>query len=96
MGVSFLKLKSIADNILKISSTYTKQQGTEIAKNSFVKDLKGKSIDDTYHIYGRVLNDNKSKTYSTHIKVNKDTDKIIDTKCTCETFDENSMHDVHN
>lgn len=84
-----MKLKSIADNILKISSTYTKQQGTEIAKNSFVKDLKGKSIDDTYHIYGRVLNDNKSKTYSTHIKVNKDTDKIIDTKCTCETFDEN-------
>lgn len=84
-----MNLESVKDNLLRISSSFTKTQGEKLSKESFIKDLTGKSISGVYHIYGRVLNDNKSKTYSTHIKIDIKTDKIIDTKCTCETFEEN-------
>lgn len=84
-----LNLEVIKDNILRLSSSFTKEQGKNLFKESAIKDLKSKSIDGTYHIYGRVLNDNKSNTYSTHIKINTATNKIIDTKCSCETFEEN-------
>lgn len=84
-----LNLEVIMKNILRLSSSFTKEQGKNLFKESAIKDLKSKSIDGTYHIYGRVLNDNKSNTYSTHIKINTATNKIIDTKCSCETFEEN-------
>ncbi|WWU73613.1 DEAD/DEAH box helicase [Clostridium baratii] len=84
-----LNLEVIMKNILRLSSSFTKGQGKNLFKESAIKDLKSKSIDGTYHIYGRVLNDNKSNTYSTHIKINTATNKIIDTKCSCETFEEN-------
>lgn len=84
-----LNLEVIKKNILRLSSSFTKEQGKNLFKESAIKDLKSKSIDGTYHIYGRVLNDNKSNTYSTHIKINTATNKIIDTKCSCETFEEN-------
>ncbi|WP_422389179.1 SNF2-related protein [Clostridium baratii] len=84
-----MNLEVIKKNILRLSSSFTKEQGKNLFKESAIKDLKSKSIDGTYHIYGRVLNDNKSNTYSTHIKINTATNKIIDTKCSCETFEEN-------
>ncbi|WP_422388179.1 SNF2-related protein [Clostridium baratii] len=84
-----MNLEVIMKNILRLSSSFTKGQGKNLFKESAIKDLKSKSIDGTYHIYGRVLNDNKSNTYSTHIKINTATNKIIDTKCSCETFEEN-------
>lgn len=84
-----LNLEVIMKNIIRLSSSFTKEQGKNLFKESAIKDLKSKSIDGTYHIYGRVLNDNKSNTYSTHIKINTATNKIIDTKCSCETFEEN-------
>ncbi|MBY0756375.1 DEAD/DEAH box helicase [Clostridium sardiniense] len=84
-----MNLELAKDNILRISSSFTKTQGEKLSKESFIKDLAGKSINGVYHIYGKVLNDNKSKAYSTHIKIDIKTDRIIDTKCTCETFEEN-------
>lgn len=84
-----MNLESVKDNLLRISSSFTKTQGEKLAKGSFIKDLTGKSINGVYHIYGKVLSDNKSKAYSTHIKIDMKTDRIIDTKCTCETFEEN-------
>ncbi len=87
-----MNLESIKDNILKISSSFARTQGEKLLKESFVTELKGKSINNVYHIYGRVLNNNKSKTYSTHIKIDMKTNKIIDAKCTCEIFEESSKH----
>lgn len=84
-----MNLETVRDNLLRISSSFTKTQGEKLSKESFIKDLAGKSINGVYHIYGKVLSDNKSKTYSTHIKIDMKTDRIIDTKCTCETFEEN-------
>ncbi|WP_436514156.1 DEAD/DEAH box helicase [Clostridium thermobutyricum] len=87
-----MNLESIKDNTLKISSSFARTQGEKLSKESFVTELKGKSINNVYHIYGRVLNNNKSKTYSTHIKIDTKTNKIIDTKCTCEIFEESRKH----
>ncbi|OPX47230.1 DEAD/DEAH box helicase [Clostridium thermobutyricum] len=87
-----MNLESIKDNTLKISSSFARTQGEKLSKESFVTELKGKSINNVYHIYGRVLNNNKSKTYSTHIKIDMKTNKIIDTKCTCEIFEESIKH----
>lgn len=84
-----MNLKTITDNVLKLSSSFTREQGKTLAKVGSVNELKNKNIDGTYHIYGRVLNDNKSKAYGTHIKIDTRTDRVLDTKCTCETFEEN-------
>lgn len=87
-----MNLELVRDNLLRASSSFTKTQGEKLSKEAYIKELSGKNIDGIYHIYGRVLNDNKSKTYSTHIKVDTKTSKIIDTKCTCDTFEENRRH----
>ena len=87
-----MNLELVRDNLLRASSSFTKTQGKKLSKEAYIKELSGKNIDGIYHIYGRVLNDNKSKTYSTHIKVDTKTSKIIDTKCTCDTFEENRRH----
>lgn len=84
-----VNLTTIRDNLLKISSSFSREGGKELLRLKFVKDLKSRNVDGIYHIYGKVLSDNKSKTYSTHIKVNSKNEKIIDTKCSCETFIEN-------
>lgn len=85
----YLNLEIMQKGMIRLSSLYTRTQGEKLLKESYIKDLKGKNIDNIYHIYGKVLNDNKSSIYRTHIKINNKTDKIIDTKCTCETFKEN-------
>ena len=87
-----MNLESVRDNLLRITSSFTKTQGEKLWRESYIKELTGKNIDGVYHIYGRVLNDNKSKTYSTHIKIDTKTNRIIDTKCTCDTFEENRRH----
>ena len=87
-----MNLELVRDNLLRASSSFTKTQGEKLSKEAYIKELSGKNIDGIYHIYGRVLNDNKSKTYSTHIKIDMKTSRIIDTKCTCDTFEENRRH----
>lgn len=85
-----MNLEEIKRNILITSSSFSKNLGEKLCKEGYVKDLKSKSIDDVYHIYSKVLNDNKSKMYSTHIKINKKSDRIIEAKCTCDRYKESS------
>lgn len=90
-----MNLGEIKRNIIRTSSSFSNECGKALVKDGSVKDLKGKKIDDVYHIYGKVLNDNKGSTYSTHIKINTKTDRIIDTTCTCERFKE-SRKEIRN
>ncbi|MGL4108268.1 SNF2-related protein [Clostridium sp. LP20] len=87
-----MNLKVIKENILKISSSFTREQGKELIRKALVKDLKSKNIEDIHHIYGRVLSNNKSKTYNTHIKIERKSSNVVDTRCTCATFEENRRH----
>ncbi|MDM0459242.1 DEAD/DEAH box helicase [Clostridium perfringens] len=87
-----LNLDILMKNLVRRTSSFTREQGKKLIKEAYVKDVKGKSIDGIYHIYGSVLNDDKNWDYNTHIKINMKNSDIIGTNCSCETFKENSKH----
>ena len=87
-----LNLDILMKNLVRRTSSFTREQGKKLIKEAYVKDVKGKSIDGIYHIYGSVLNDDKNWDYNTHIKINMQNSDIMGTNCSCETFKENSKH----
>ena len=87
-----LNLDIFMKNLVRRTSSFTREQGKKLIKEAYVKDVKGKSIDGIYHIYGSVLNDDKNWDYNTHIKINMKNSDIMGTNCSCETFKENSKH----
>ena len=87
-----LNLDIFMKNLVRRTSSFTREQGKKLIREAYVKDIKGKSIDGIYHIYGSVLNDDKNWDYNTHIKINKKNSDIMGTNCSCETFKENSKH----
>ncbi|WP_195265280.1 SNF2-related protein [Clostridium sp. 1001275B_160808_H3] len=82
-----MNLKAMMDSVLKLSSSISKNNGITLFKKGLVSKVVSKKINETYHIYGRVL-ENKDE-YSTHLKFDSN-NKIIDTKCSCNQFEENS------
>ena len=87
-----LHLDIFMKNLVRRTSSFTREQGKKLIQEAYVKDVKGKSIDGIYHIYGSVLNDDKNWDYNTHIKINMKNSDIMGTNCSCETFKENSKH----
>ncbi len=87
-----LNLDIFMKNLVRRTSSFTREQGKKLIQEAYVKDVKGKSIDGIYHIYGSVLNDDKNWGYNTHIKINMQNSDIMGTNCSCETFKENSKH----
>lgn len=87
-----LNLDIFMKNLVRRTSSFTREQGKKLIKEAYVKDVKGKCIDGIYHIYGSVLNDDKNWDYNTHIKINMKNSDIMGTNCSCETFKENSKH----
>ena len=82
-----MNLRNMMNSLLKLGSSISKNNGRSIFKEGLVNKIISKKIDDTYHIYGRVL-DNKNE-YSTHIQFNLN-DEVKAVKCTCNQFEENS------
>ncbi|HAT4246099.1 TPA: DEAD/DEAH box helicase [Clostridium perfringens] len=87
-----MNLDIFMKNLVRRTSSFTREQGKKLIKEAYVKDVRGKNIDGIYHIYGNVLNDDKNWDYNTHIKINMKNSDIIGTNCSCETFKENSKH----
>ncbi|EOU1475941.1 DEAD/DEAH box helicase [Clostridium perfringens] len=87
-----MNLDIFMKNLVRRTSSFTREQGKKLIQEAYVKDVKGKSIDRIYHIYGSVLNDDKNWDYNTHIKINMKNSDIMGTNCSCETFKENSKH----
>ncbi|WP_415337747.1 DEAD/DEAH box helicase [Clostridium perfringens] len=87
-----MNLDIFMKNLVRRTSSFTREQGKKLIQEAYVKDVKGKSIDGIYHIYGSVLNDDKNWDYNTHIKINMKNSDIRGTNCSCETFKENSKH----
>lgn len=85
-----MNIKVVRDNVMKFSSSFSREGATSILKAKGVKDIKGKKIENIYHIYGKINSENKD--YNTHIKVDMKTNKVLDTKCSCDTFIENRRH----
>lgn len=87
-----MNLKKLLDNVLALGSNISIKDGRDIYKNKLVSNLSSKKINDTYHIYSRVEEGDKSKIYSCHIKYNLKNEKVIGATCTCSTYEEFSKH----
>lgn len=81
-----MNLGNMMNSLLKLGSSISKNKGKNLFKEGLVNKVISKKIDDTYHIYGRVLDNNE---YSTHIKFNLK-DEVKEVKCSCNQFEENS------
>lgn len=87
-----MNLKKLLDSVLALGSNISIKEGKDIYKNRLVSNLTSKKINDIYHIYSRVTEDDNSKTYSCHIKYNLKTEKVLGATCTCSTYEEFSKH----
>lgn len=87
-----MNLKNLLDNVLSLGSNISIKEGRDIYRNKLVSNLSSKKINDIYHIYSRVEEDDSSKVYSCHIKYNLKDEKVIGASCTCSTYEEFSKH----
>ena len=87
-----MDLKNLLDNVLALGSNIGIKDGKEIYKNRLVSNLSSKKINDIYHIYSKVTEEDNSKAYSCHIKCNLKSEKVIGATCTCSTYEEFSKY----
>ena len=87
-----MDLKILLDNVLALGSNISIKDGKEIYKNRLVSNLSSKKINDIYHIYSKVTEEDNSKEYSCHIKYNLKSERVIGATCTCSTYEEFSKH----
>ena len=87
-----MDLKNLLDNVLALGSNIGIKDGKEIYKNRLVSNLSSKKINDIYHIYSKVTEEDNSKAYSCHIKYNLKSEKVIGATCTCSTYEEFSKY----
>ena len=87
-----MDLKILLDNVLALGSNISIKDGKEIYKNRLVSNLSSKKINDIYHIYSKVAEEDNSKEYSCHIKYNLKGERVIGATCTCSTYEEFSKH----
>ncbi|WP_243106762.1 hypothetical protein [Clostridium septicum] len=90
-----MKLKDIVNGVLYSGSNFIRTQGKTLFDLKLVSNIKSKKIDNIYHIYGKVLNENNSKDYSCHIKIDLNSNKIIGSNCSCEDFSNNSKYNIN-
>lgn len=87
-----MDLKILLDNVLALGSNISIKDGKEIYKNRLVSNLSSKKINDIYHIYSKITEEDNSKEYSCHIKYNLKSERVIGATCTCSTYEEFSKH----
>ena len=87
-----MNLKTLLDTILSLGSNISIKEGKEIHKSKLVSNLNSKKIDNVYHIYSKVSEEDESRVYSCHIKYDLMNEKVIGTTCTCNTYEEFSRY----
>lgn len=75
--------------ILNLASSISKKIGQDLYKEKKVKRIESKKIDDIYHLYGIVIDNNIEQR--THIKYNLKKKKLDSVSCTCNNYKENSQ-----
>ncbi|MCY6960286.1 DEAD/DEAH box helicase [Clostridium brassicae] len=78
--------------ILSPSSDLMRGLGKDVFKKNLVTNIRGKKIDNMYHIYGNVLNELKAREFSTHIKIDLINKNVTFVKCSCDQFEEFSKN----
>ena len=64
-----MNLKELEKVVFGPSSDLMRGLGKDVFKNNLVTNIRGKRIENIYHIYGDVLNEIKAKAFKTHIKI---------------------------
>jgi SNF2 family DNA or RNA helicase len=88
MEGDFLKLKELESIVFKSSSNLMRSEGEKAFNYGLVTKIKGKKIENIYHIYGSVSNEAKTSELNTYIKIDLLKKKLDDVRCTCENFKE--------
>ncbi|MBW9145375.1 SNF2 helicase associated domain-containing protein [Clostridium sp. CM027] len=81
-----MKLKELENIVFKSSSELMRSEGENAFNSGLVIKIKGKKIENIYHIYGRVKSDTQWSELNTHIKIDLLKKKLDGIKCTCEDF----------
>lgn len=87
-----MNLNKLVDAIFVKTSNWTKREGEKIFNKGLVSNVTSKNINNFYNIYGRVKNENNSMEYYTHLKINLGKVVLEESKCSCESFIENSKY----
>lgn len=85
-----MNIKELEQIIFKPSSNIMRKIGEEIYRNGLVSDIRGRKIENIYHIYGDVLNNINHNQLKTYIKINLSDKKIEEVSCACDEFKETS------
>lgn len=83
-----MKLNELRAIVFKSASNVMKKEGKNIFNKGLVTYIKGKKIQNIYHIYGKVKDKSKLKEYNTHIIINLQKKKLDGAKCSCDEFKE--------
>ena len=62
-----MNLKAMMDSVLKLSSSISKNNGIAFFKKGLVSKVVSKKINDTDHIYGRVLENKDEFTITRNV-----------------------------
>ncbi len=87
-GSDNLKLVELKSILLKSASNAMKIEGENALSKGMITYFKSKNIDNIYHIYGKVRDENKPKEYDTHIKINLQKKRLDGVVCSCDEFKE--------
>ncbi|ENK0557410.1 DEAD/DEAH box helicase [Clostridium sporogenes] len=87
-----MNLRKLIEIVLIKCSKLVRIEGKKLYKGGLVFDIKSKKIDNSYNIYGKVKNENKSNDYYTHIRINMSKGILEKTKCSCDDFIHNSVY----
>lgn len=85
-----MNLKALEEMIFKPSSSLIKKYGEEIFRKNLVSNLKGKRIENMYHVYGDVKDLNL--THRVHIKLDIQGNTLEGATCNCEEYREISRY----
>ncbi|WP_234122026.1 DEAD/DEAH box helicase [Clostridium hydrogenum] len=86
-----MNLKELEEIILQSSSNLMKKWGRELFLSGEVLNIKGRKIDNIYHIYGETVNDTDLIHYKTHLKIDLLNKKLVGATCSCDDFKSNSI-----
>ena len=87
-----MNLQEIENIIFKPASNIMRKMGEEVFETGLISSVKGKKIENIYHIYGAVLTTGSHSEIKTHIKINLRDKHLEEVRCTCEECKEISKN----
>lgn len=83
-----MHIKELEEIIFKPASNIMKETGEEVFKRGLVSAVRGRKIENSYHIYGDVISTTNNNGLKTHIMINLLDKKVESVRCGCSDFKE--------